>query len=89
MGMGIIPEIGATLTGSVETLDAEKIKKLIEKHQDNKILISILEALRTASNFKELLGELPFKGVQVNVDLSLPPKIAVSFLQLDPQVFSA
>jgi hypothetical protein len=81
IGMGIIPEIGATLLGSVEALDAGKIKELIEKHQDNKILKSILEALRSASNFRELLGELPFKGVKVNVDISLPPKIDVNLLQ--------
>jgi hypothetical protein len=80
MGMSIIPDIGARLTGSIEALDAGKIKELIESHQDNKVLISILEALRTASNFKKLLSELLCKEVQVDLNLSLPPKIAVNFL---------
>lgn len=80
MGMGIIPEIGATLIGSINSLDAGKIKGLIEKNQDNKILTAILEGMRTASNFKELIGKMVFEKVKIDVNMSLPPKIAIDFL---------
>ena len=78
---GLLPEIRAKLTGSVDALDAEKIKPLIEKNKDKKILVTVLESLRTASNFKEQLGEVGFKGVEMNIQLGLPPKIAVGLVQ--------
>ena len=79
-GMGIVPEIGATLIGSVEALDQQKIKELIEHHQENKLLIAILEALRTASNFKDQLSELGVRGIKADVKLGIPPKIEVGLL---------
>jgi len=80
IGMGVIPEIEAKLTGSVEALDADKIQELIESSQENDILIYILKALRTASNLKERLGGLGFEGVEVDVKLGLPPRISVGFI---------
>ena len=53
--MGIPPEIGATFTGSVEALDQAKIKELIERHADKKLITALLETLRTASNLKDQL----------------------------------
>ena len=40
----------------------------------------ILEGLRTASAFKEPLGDVGLKGVDVDVQL-IPPKISVKFTQ--------
>ena len=78
--MGIPPEIGATFTGSVEALDQQKIKDLIERHRENKTFISILEALRTASNFKDQLSELGFRGIKVDVKLGILPHVEVGLL---------
>ena len=80
VGMGILPEIGATLTGSVEALDQQKIKDLIERHKENKILTWILEALRTASNFKDQLSQLGFRGIKLDMKLGVPPKIDIGLL---------
>jgi hypothetical protein len=44
--MGLPPEIGATFTGSVEALDQQTIKGLLERHRENKTITAILEALR-------------------------------------------
>lgn len=81
VGMGVIPEIETKLTGSVDAVDAEKIQELIQNNQDKKILISILKGLQTASHAKEQLGELAFKGVEVDIKLGLPPNISISFME--------
>jgi hypothetical protein len=33
VGMGLLPEIGAKLIASTDTIDVKKIKELIEKHR--------------------------------------------------------
>ena len=80
VSVGAIPDVGATLTGSVAAIDPGKIKELIDAHQKNKVLVMILEGLRTASAFKEPLGDVGFTGVDVDVQL-IPPKISVKFMQ--------
>jgi hypothetical protein len=88
MGMGIVPEIGAKLIGSIEVMDQDKIKKMIDSHRQDKVLVAVLEALRTASVFKEQLGDFGFKGVEADVTLGLPPKVSVRLMQTagDPNV---
>jgi hypothetical protein len=78
--MGILPEIGARLTGSVEALDQGKIKDLIQRHQGNKAVTVILEALRTAANFKGQLSKVGFKGIKVDVKLGLLPNVEVGLI---------
>jgi hypothetical protein len=78
--MGLVPEVSATLMGSIDALEPEKIDELLKKHQDNKTTTFILEALKTASNLKDQLGDLGMRGVKVDVKLGLPPKIEVGLL---------
>lgn len=79
-GMGLVPEVSATLIGSIDALEQGKIDDLLKKHQDNKTTTLILEALKTASNLKDQLGDLGMRGVQVDVRLGLPPRIEVGLL---------
>jgi hypothetical protein len=78
--MGLPPEIGATFTGSVEALDQAKIKELIERHAEKKMITALLETLRTASNLKDQLRELEFRGVKVDVKLGISPTVEVGLL---------
>jgi len=78
--MGLVPEIGATFTGSIEALDKDKIKDLMERHRDKKILTMILEVLRTVGTFKEQLSELPVTGIRLEVSLGISPKLRVGLL---------
>jgi len=80
VGMGLVPEIGAKLIASTDTIDVKKIKELIEKHPDNKTLVGVLNALQAAYNIKQEIGDLPLKGVEVAVKLGLPPHISVGFV---------
>ena len=80
VGMGLMPEIGAKLVASADTIDVKKIKELIEKHSDNKTLVAALKALETAYNIKQVIGDLPLKGVEIDVTLGLPPHVGVAFV---------
>jgi hypothetical protein len=80
VGMGLVPEIGAKLIASTDTIDVTRIKELIAKHPDNKTLVGVLNALQAAYNIKQEIGDLPLKGVEVAVRLGLPPHISVGFV---------
>ena len=87
-GMGLVPEIGAKLIASTDTIDVKKIKELIEKHPENKTLISALKALELAYNVRQQVGDLPLKGVEIDVTLGLPPHISVAFVTSAPAATS-
>jgi len=80
IGVGLIPEIDATLTGSVKALDPQEIQKLIAEHSDNKSLKAVLEALQMASKFKEQLTEMGIQGVEIDIKLGLPPLVSINLL---------
>jgi hypothetical protein len=84
VGMGLVPEIGAKLIASTDTIDVKKIKELIEKHPENKTLVGALKALELAYNVRQQVGDLPFKGVEIDVTLGLPPHIGVAFVSSAP-----
>jgi hypothetical protein len=77
--MGAIPDVSAKITGSIDSIEEEKIKELIGSNEDNKFLVTVLKGLQTASNIQNKLGDLGFKGVEAEVKLS-PPGIKVGFL---------
>jgi hypothetical protein len=80
VGMGLMPEIGAKLVASTDTIDVKKIKELIEKHAGNKTLVAALKALEAAYNIRQEIGDLPLKGVEIDVKLGLPPHVGVAFV---------
>jgi len=80
IGMGLLPEIGAKLVASTDTMDPKKIDELIKKQQERKTLVALLKALQAAYNIKQQLADVSFKGVEIDVALGLPPHINVGFL---------
>ena len=80
VGTGLVPEIGAKLVASTDSIDVKKIKELIEKHQENKTLVAALKGLELAYNIKGQIGDFPFKGVELDFKLGLPPHIGVAFI---------
>jgi hypothetical protein len=79
MSMGLVPEVGAKLIASVETVNVAKIDELIAHHQDKRLLVALLKALQAAYHIREQLGETSFRSVEVDVTLGLPPHISVGF----------
>ena len=89
VGMGLMPEIGAKLVASTDSIDVGKIKDLIAKHPDNKTLVAALKALETAYNIKQQIGDIPVKGVEIDITLGLPPHIGVAFVSSAPAAAGA
>jgi hypothetical protein len=79
-GLGAVPEIQATFTGSVDALDREKIGQLLAQGQLNKTTSTILEALKTASMLKDELSGLGFRGLRLQLTLGLLPKVEIGLL---------
>jgi len=79
--MGVPPEITARVVGTTEALDLAEIEKLAKENQENKLLGTVLEALRTAASFKEQLQGIGFKGLTVDMKLGLLPSVEVGLLQ--------
>ena len=82
--MGLVPEVGAKLVASIDTVDVKKIDELIEKQKDKKTLVALLKALQAAFNIKQQLASIPFKGVEIDMSLGLPPRINIGFLASAP-----
>jgi hypothetical protein len=76
VGMGILPEIHTSISGSVEKIREDGLKELIEEHKAETLLVSLLNALITARRFWEHM-ELKLTRVVVDLTLGVPPKINV------------
>jgi hypothetical protein len=77
--MAMPPEFAAKIIGSVEALDEKRLGEMAKAAGDNKLMASLLEALRTAAMFKEKLS-VAFKGVKLDVKLGVLPSIHVGLL---------
>ena len=76
VGMGIFPEIHTSISGSIENIREEGLKKLIEEHQTERLLVSLLNGLITARRLWEHV-ELKLTSVTLDITLGVLPKINV------------
>jgi len=76
VGMGVLPEIHTTISGSIENIREDGLKKMIEEHSANALLVSLLKALLMAKGFWERM-ELKLTGVTLNITLGVPPRISI------------
>ena len=81
VGQGAIPDINIKLAGSIDAIDPDKIQEIIDQYPDEKILVTTLKALQSASHMKERLSALEFKGIEADLTLALPPSISVNFME--------
>jgi hypothetical protein len=84
VGMGLLPEVGASLVASTDTLDVKKLEELIEKHAEKKVLVTALKSLLAAYNIKRQIPDVPLKGVVLDITLGLPPRVNVGFVNNIP-----
>lgn len=80
VAMGLLPEVGAKLVASTDTIDVKKLEELIERHANKKILVAALKGLHAAYNIKQQVPDVPLKGVELDLKLGLPPRVSVSFV---------
>jgi hypothetical protein len=76
IGMGILPEIHTSFSGSIENIREDDLKKMIQAKPEDKLLVSLLDALITARRLWEHM-QLKLTSVTLNVTIGLPPKITV------------
>ena len=76
VSMGILPEVHTSITGSIENIREEALRKVMEEHQTESLLVSMMKALIMLRHFWEHV-ELKLNSVTINVTLGVPPKIAV------------
>lgn len=84
VGMGLLPEIGAKLVASADTVDVKKINELIEKQKERKTLVTLLKGLETAYNIRQQIASIPFKGIEIDMTLGLPPRVGIGFIAAMP-----
>ena len=84
VGMGLLPEIGAKLVACTDTIDVKKANELMEKQKERKMLVTLLKGLEAAYNVRQQIPSIPFKGVELDLTLGLPPRIAVGFVSAAP-----
>jgi hypothetical protein len=76
--MGILPKVKTSITGSIASLQEGALKKTIDEHHENKLVVAMLNALLTAKGFYDQV-ELTASSVTLHVDLGLPPGMTVQF----------
>jgi hypothetical protein len=79
LNMALPPELLLNLVGSVNTVNPARIKEMIQKNAEKRLLITVLKALEAAYHVKEQLGDAAFAAVHLDITLGLSPKIAVNF----------
>src|SRR5262249_4142997 len=84
VSLALVPVIKLTLVGDVAAIEPDKLKVAIDRYKEKKLLVTVLEALRTAALMKNQLGDLGFRGVAADVVLSVPPAFDVEFLMEVP-----
>ena len=76
VSMGILPEVHTSISGSIQNIHEEALRKVMEEHQADSLLVSTVKALIMLRHFWEHV-ELKLTSVTINVTLGVPPKIAV------------
>ena len=80
VGMGLPPETLVKLVASIDTVDVKKVQEIIDKNAENKTLVALLKTLQAAYHIKQQLGDVAFKGVEMDITLGLPPHVSVGFV---------
>lgn len=76
VGMGLLPEIHTSITGSIDNIHEDKIETMIAERSGEKLLTSLLKALLMAKKFSEYV-DLRLSNVTLYLTLGVPPKIRV------------
>ena len=79
---GLLPEIRATLIGSIDSINNEAVEKIIADNENNKLLIAILNAILMAKSIHERLEGVyisVLKDLVIDIKLGVPPSISCRF----------
>jgi len=74
---GLLPEVSTTIIGSIDYIQPEHVRQMMEANPDKKVLTSILSALLTATSIRETIDIQSLKSLSIDIVLGIPPKITV------------
>ena len=79
---GLLPQIKTSLVGSIENIKDEAVEGLIAEHEDNKLLVAVLNAVLMAKNIHQKLEGAYIsilKDLVIDIKLGIPPSISCRF----------
>jgi len=76
IGMGVLPEVHTSISGSIDKISEDGLTKLMNEHQTDTLLVSLVKALIMTKRLWDHM-ELKLTSLTVNVTLGVPPKIAI------------
>jgi hypothetical protein len=79
--MALIPVVRMTLVGSLNQLSSETLRTAVAENRDRQLLVTVLEALRTAVTLKERVPTITLPAAVIQISLSIPPSITVDFVR--------
>lgn len=80
--MGAIPSISTSVSGSLEKVKVDGLQKLMEEHADNKLLVTMLDALVKAKKLRDRVEINYFTGAKLNIKLGIPPTISFGLKEI-------
>jgi hypothetical protein len=79
---GLLPQIKTSLVGSIENIKDEAVEGLIAEHENNKLLVAVLNAVLMAKNIHQKLEGAYIsilKDLVIDIKLGIPPSISCRF----------
>ncbi|ELS05204.1 hypothetical protein Xen7305DRAFT_00049470 [Xenococcus sp. PCC 7305] len=79
---GLLPQIQASLVGSIEDIKDETVERLIAENDNNKLLVAIFKAVLMAKSVHQKLEGAYIsilKDLVIDVKLGIPPSISCRF----------
>lgn len=79
---GLIPQIQASLIGSVDNIKTEAVERLIAQHESNKFLVAIFNSVLMAKSIHQRLQGAYISVLQdlvIDIKLGVPPSISCRF----------
>jgi hypothetical protein len=80
VGSGLVPGVTISIVGSLDSVDLEIVDKAIAEHEGRKIIVTLMQSIRTAKNIRARVTSLPFSDVRIDITLGLPPDISLDFI---------
>ena len=78
--VSVPPEISTTITGSIDQIDENRVREMLEANPDKKLLSAILSALLTTIHVRETIDLGNLKEVKIDISLGIPPRVAVDLV---------
>lgn len=79
---GLLPQIKTSLIGSIDSIKDEAVEALIADHENNKLLVAVLNAVLMAKNIHQKLEGAYIsilKDLVIDIKLGIPPSISCRF----------